>query len=382
MKFFDKRCCIYPGCENENIRSHAISKGLSLRSISEDSHLYCFKPRRNGKNSKKPSFEEVSIIKATRDYCFCIRHDNYFKELDDSEIRGMKGVLLQLYRSICVAYNQENNAVKALYGFRNGKSCINIRRESIEDYLKAINNESLIPHLDEPDVLASLERKIKFLLEESIDDRLHLIKKIIDKVKIIYNEIEDRPITLNETLGFNSKEAGFSVFVYQADFQIPVAMSAVHYPVVEGEITIAISIVVPYVDRTIIITLIQDPILESGSVVNRIDDFFSSKYMVIKYVESMMSCSDGWFIKPSILNSMTKDKREFFLNDCMFINERKIFSQYDLSIFDELKLKYTDKNPDAFLHIPTRPDYEERCENLRKAIGDSTHIETLIEYRD
>lgn len=52
-----------------------------------------------------------------------------------------------------------------------------------------------------------------------------------------------------------------------------------------------------------------------------------------------MVANDGWYIRPSIINNMKK-KKEILLDDCMFINERKFYEPYDLSIFDDLRKNF------------------------------------------
>ncbi|TOB87574.1 hypothetical protein CGJ96_23675, partial [Vibrio parahaemolyticus] len=106
-------------------------------------------------------------------------------------------------------------------------------------------------------------------------------------------------------------------------------------------------------------------------IVDKINDYFSSEYKVIKYVESIMSISDGWFIKESVLKNMTKEKEETFLTDCMFLNERKPFQDYDLSIFDKLKIEKFGIAPDdqELVSIPKRPPYDIRYTKMLEAMG-------------
>ncbi|GAA6130213.1 hypothetical protein NBRC116187_05730 [Halopseudomonas sabulinigri] len=68
---------------------------------------------------------------------------------------------------------------------------------------------------------------------------------------------------------------------------------------------------------------------------------------------------------------MAKEKEEFFRADCMFLNERKLFQDYDLSIFDELKIERLNIAPDdqELLSIPRRPDYDFRYTNMIAAMG-------------
>ena len=67
--------------------------------------------------------------------------------------------------------------------------------------------------------------------------------------------------------------------------------------------------------------------------------------ILIAIESSMMSC-DNWYIKPSVIASWSVEKKEIITNDLYFINEFSPFKEYDLSIFDDLRVQLI-KNEEA-----------------------------------
>ncbi len=366
MIFFDTRACMYPNCFDENVKSHAVSRSISLQSIAEDFHLYSFIPHQNSIDTKEPRLKKVSTNKATRHYCFCDTHEEVFKRLDDFEIENSEDILLQVYRSLCVAYNQEKTATINLGKLNDLESYKDISLEAAESFLRGSKFESLIPMLTEPSVLKIVQRKIKFILSEAIDDELVQIEKLLDQTKILSDKIDSISVPCNELQTVSFEDFDHTIFYYKTDFQIPVALNTVqHGKWGENKIRIY-STVIPYKNSSVIIGVLPNLLLTDQVLVDKVNDYFSSEYKVVKYVESIMSTSDGWFLKQSVINNMPEEKKDFFSTDCMFLNERKLFHDYDLSIFDELKIKKLDMSPEEkeLLYIPIRPDYDFRYKNM------------------
>lgn len=366
MIFFDTRTCMYPNCFDENVKSHAVSHSISLKSIAEDFHLYSFAPRQNSKDTKKPWLKKISTNMATRHYCFCDTHEEVFKKLDDFEIESSKDILLQVYRSLCVVYNQEKTAAINLGKLNDRESYKDISLETAEDFLRGSKFESLMPKLTEPNVLKIVQKKIKFLLSEIVDDELVEIEKLINVTKIISDKIGSIPVPCNELQTISEENYDHTILYYKTDFQIPVALNTAQHGKFGTNKIRVYSTVIPYKNSSVIMVVLPNSLLKNQLLVDKINDCFSSEYKVLKYVESTMSTSDGWFLKPSVIDNMPKEKKEFFCTDCMFLNERKLFHDYDLSIFDELKIKRFNMSSEEkeLLSTPDRSDYDLRYQNM------------------
>lgn len=65
-------------------------------------------------------------------------------------------------------------------------------------------------------------------------------------------------------------------------------------------------------------------------------------------------------------------KKIFFCEDCMFFNERKLFEEYDFSIFDDLKTKIASEERvllnNKLAHIPHREEYNMRYKKMMDVI--------------
>lgn len=57
---------------------------------------------------------------------------------------------------------------------------------------------------------------------------------------------------------------------------------------------------------------------------------------ILNFVEVIMMLSEFWFIKPSIIENMPDEKKDFLTLDIRYVNERT-FGEYDFSIFDDIR---------------------------------------------
>lgn len=374
--YFDKNTCLYPNCFEENIKSHAISKSLSLASIAEKYHLYHFKPHRFTKDAKKPHFKKISIRKATAHEGFCKKHDDIFQPLDTKEICNTEELVLQVYRSLCVILNEEKSAAISLFELNSTEAHSKIDKESVRLFLEKTGVSALKHHLNDSAFLNAVQKKMHFLIADHIEDELIEIEKLQEYLitKMIRNEALEIPVSEMQTL--TTEDMAYTLYYYKTDFKIPVSVNSIHYGKVGDRRIRTYSIVVPYENCNLIIGVVPKELLSDDILVSKINSFFSSKIRIIEYVEAVMSTCDGWYIKPSILDSMSDKKRGFFCEDVMFYNERKLFDDYDLSIFDELKHEVATLEERKYLSsviniIPERLPYDVRYKNMMDVINKS-----------
>ncbi|KAB7700289.1 hypothetical protein GBN26_09445 [Plesiomonas shigelloides] len=387
MIFFETRACIYPNCFEDSVKSHAISRSISLESISEEHHLYSFSPRQNSKETKVPLLQKISTNKATRHFCFCDTHEKLFDDLDDKEIEMAKDIHLQVYRTLCVSYSEEKEAMLNMLMLNNPDSYKLIGLDVVVKYLVSDKKESVIPKIKDPLVLEIVQKHIQHLIAEEIDKRFTSTELSIERFRVLGDTCPDASIINNKMYTLCAESIDYNIYYYKTDFQIPVALST-SQPCCVGEQEFKVHLmVIPYVDSTVIIGVVPDIIRQDKRQVDKINDYFTSKYKVIKYVESVMSTSDGWFLKPSVIDGMSKEKLDFFTTDCMFINERKLFQQYDLSIFDELKIKVCgmDRNDLELTSIPVREEYSSRYDKMLEVMKikrDKQHEIKCVSFTD
>jgi len=165
----------------------------------------------------------------------------------------------------------------------------------------------------------------------------------------------------------------YSFFLYKTDFQIPIAINTMGKLIIDNETFNYYINVIPYTNSNIIFGVIPKQLIRYDSIVNSIEQAFIDKLSVLNFVESIIVSNDGWYMQPSIINSMNEEKRNIFMEDCMFQNERKFYEVYDLSIFDDLRKKIclelnkTDELK-KINFIPKREKYEDRYINMLKKI--------------
>lgn len=372
MYFFDPEVCLFPNCFKDNVKSHAISEKFSLYKLSENFHLYHFSPHRFCRDKKKPEFKKIGTTKATAHIGFCEEHENLFECLDSKEITDSNEVLLQVYRSLGIIYHQEMSASISLYKLNSVDGHKDISRDCVVDYLKSIKKEKLISYLDQEKFLDLLQKKIHSLISEKIDTELIEIKRLFDYLPSVIKSNQGIKVEVGKFTTLNTQNMNYTIFYYKTDFQIPVAMNSIVKGDFSGGNNINIfSIVVPYESSNLIIGLIPNEILRNDYYVEKINSYFSNDLRVVQYIESVMLSSDGWYLKPSIIENMTEKRRRFFCEDCMFINERKFLDLYDFSIFDDLKLKLIpncekELFSERLSKIPTRDNYSIRYDRMIK----------------
>lgn len=374
MLIFNTETCLYPNCSDDNIKSHAISRKFSLETIAENYHLYHFQPRQISRDEKTPCFKKISTLKATAHGGFCETHDSLFNKLDTDEIHTIKDILLQAYRSLCIINNEEKTAAINIYGLNSHEAYKNIGIEDVRDFLDNSQYSHLIPELDNEHVVDIVKKKMHFLLSEQVDKDLMETEKLSDYLLRLSDSIEGEKVPTGEFRTLTTESMGYRIIYYKTNFKIPVSINSMSNGVFDGKIFKTYSIVVPYRDSNVIICIIPNEIGYIRYYEDKIDAYFLSRLNIIVFVESLMSTCDGWFIKPSIIDGMSDEKKNFFMQDCMFYNERKLYAEYDFSVFDDLKIKICTEDDIALPFeklgsIPQREDYEIRYAAMLKSIS-------------
>lgn len=374
MLIFNTETCLFPNCFDDNIKSHAISRRFSLETIADNFHLYHFKPRQISRDEKAPYFKKISTSKATAQGGFCETHDSFFNTLDTNEIHTTRDILLQAYRSLCVIYNEEKYAAISIYGLNSPGAYEKIGIEDVVNFLNENGHSNLIKKLDDERIVKIVKQKIHFLLSERVDRDLGEIEQLSDYLIRILDFLEVQDVPTCEFRTLTTENMGYRIFYYKTNFKIPVSINAMTNALFCGKKIKVFSIVVPYKESNAIIGIIPNIIGYMQFYQETIDNYFSNRLNVINFVESLMSTCDGWFINPSIIDNMNDEKKKFLMQDCMFYNERKLYAEYDFSIFDDLKEKICIEDgialPIAKLsNIPLREDYKLRYAAMLKSIS-------------
>ncbi|HBX0755960.1 TPA: hypothetical protein MF110_04425 [Klebsiella pneumoniae] len=353
-----KHTCLYSECLDKTIYSHTISKSISIEKISENGHVKNFSPTRY-RCEKIPKMSDIGVNDATAFNGFCHHHDRIFNDIDEKEISNLRDLYLQIYRSIsCVYYYEQlgdvlypdidiDKAVKIILDGQNTKDEIDITqgklyemKELLRDEIRRLNK---IKNNELNEMKGEINRVRNYFLNNiyELDERKYVNRKLNEKG------------TELQTIKF--KDFDYALFYYISDFQIPVAINTMHNLNYNGCAFLFFYIVIPYEGSNIIIGVMKNnlPPEYYDKIINLIDNAFKNRLSVLNFIETLViSSPDDTYFKPCVINNMKKEKLDFILNDFMFLHEflsfDKYFSEYDVSIFDELRTSLISEGVDCF----------------------------------
>ncbi|WP_447772539.1 hypothetical protein [Pseudomonas kilonensis] len=353
--------CLYPGCIQKSIFSHAISKSISLATIAENGHLTTVESRRNG-NEKKLQFGSISVQDATAFNGFCETHDALFASLDNEEITSAKSLLLQVYRSViseCV--NESRLSKLSTAGFM------------------SLDIEKTIEQADTVEYPFLLEDEGKELFKSMFAKMVAAESQRSAELMILPNQILERL----DIPGGNSLEGG-SVFTTEQlshyipyrklSFQMPVAVNCIIPTVIGGENRDFYFVVIPYEKSTLIVGVV--PKSSDQTLLDTLMQSFSSDAAAIDLVESLIVSSNEWYMTPSVLEEIPYNKREVFLQDSTFGDAHRFYERYEMTIFDNLRKALAQQKPELKPElrledsdvIPQRESFDVRHQRMIAAI--------------
>jgi hypothetical protein len=339
-----KHQCFKPGCESFAIGSHSISESISLSKISVNGNMKYFRSRRNGIESKELHLRNIGIDEASKFQGFCSKHDNEFEFLDKNECKySVRQVLLQCYRSVCYAvyhckyYAQvnDNSSFNLLRDFAMSPSGINFLTEDIKMLdEKLIENQEFLSLIRE-----LLEEKITAMIE-SINYEYRIFSDLKETMELLLEAIEDKKLNspINHIIKQRCSPFRFSFFYRKIKYKIPVAVVNHHLLKIDEVKTYLFFTVVPYEESTEIYWIFDDRYYDFFS--EKWDEMNASEINILNRIESSMLQFEHWFIDSRILDIIPVDRINIIKEDINFNYDKNVFVDYDLSIFDELRLEF------------------------------------------
>lgn len=358
LKNKNKYKCFCCNCNNDSVKSHAISKKSSLQHIADDKNkvLSFIKGKlysTEGRLKVTPSDELFGVNEATTFKGFCTEHEKLFSNIDLNGIETKNDLVSQIYRNVSYAYWKE----KFIENIAENK-CSLIRNKIIED-----------------------SKEKDFV-------RMYMLKDLMENLEIVLYNSNDYAKLSNDEI-FELKDLGLTIFFKRINLQIPLAMLN-DFGFIYDDKTISnlFFSVIPYKDSTDIIMFVDAKSRYKAYdlwVKNTQNDL-----SILNLIESMMIKSEFWFINPDIINLIDIEKRNCLELDIRygFIEHALNFEyKYDMSIFDDLRLELIKKNhyddditKEEILkinNIPERECEEFRESKLTKAIS-SQYIQTKL----
>ncbi|SDM16528.1 hypothetical protein SAMN05428961_110130 [Paenibacillus sp. OK060] len=348
---------MYPDCEVEAIKSHSISEKQSLETLNEQGdirNLLAPKSRKAYPN-KSMLIEDCGIPHASTFKGFCKLHDEMFVRLDKSGIKSNKDIFRQVFRSL------------SYHVFR--EKVIEVIRPKFKEKLDNEKDEETHVELDlgYSKAVKQTNRRI-----EKLDKQRFEVKKILDIM-------DDKRYAYILT-DFTHSLYPVYVMYKRLGFQVPVAINAkVSFTFRDDSESVDHYIILncmpgEYTTDLIIITDKEFHTQHSDYLAAIIDD----DIYILNLIERFMVMSDEWWIKPSIYNNLSEERKQILIEDLYCYGEgfHMLDGGYDMSIFDELRLQLIDVMDDLAEHrrlyelkkineLPVRESFEKRQEKIQ-----------------
>lgn len=326
--------CMVPGCLRQSInKSHVIPKGMSLSLIKEEDHLLT--PAFNYKTGRM-ELKSSGISNASTFPGFCPEHESLFKEFEvKKKMEKDEHIYLQTYRAAC----------RELYRL---KFVIDHCEKIISTYCNA-RDEKLMNIVKQKAAERGIHKNLDIRsITYKNDSLVKWVKKELSEVKSSHLHYESRILpSLNQTI-FNNLDDDIFIQAFHIDIQIPVALSGsgsfwVSHNCKETKVELIIN-VIPCTNHSIII--LCGDIQDKEYIQHYISRWTINTFSVLSMIETwMVNGTDQWYIKPSVWNALPESRKVKICTD-IFENKHDIGSDYEWSIFDELRLffiKYSEK---------------------------------------
>lgn len=303
-----RHICMYPNCSEPAIHAHAISKEHALRSVAEDGMLIHAQSFRSDRELyKEIKFKEIGVEKATTFKGFCSKHDLKFSAVDKSGINTFGDVFLQLYRSFAsVVFEDKAYLTSARHA---GDS---------ENF-----NENL--ELSKP---ISAARALA-LSYDLIEDYENAGKELPPGNRLVLTPF-------STVAGMNAQ-----VLVRRIKFPCPVALQKKFVLWEDGEFFDTFVFVIPSASSPMML-IVCDP-----KYTDRLLGKIRTDIDALNFIESCMVCDGSWWLAPSIVHGWSKEKLELIESDYWNFHEIKFLESYDVSLFDEIRIKLCQALPNA-----------------------------------
>ncbi|RJL49831.1 hypothetical protein D5073_19570 [Pectobacterium versatile] len=327
--------CMYGDCAKKAINSHCFSESSALGKIAENGKLITATFKRDDKaDFREATFDEVGIHNASTFKGFCHEHDSLFYPIDTAGIKTHRDIFLQLYRSACHSCftdNIFNNSELKTFGK-------NILHNPRYEDMKNISHLKMV---------------------ELFFDLLHDFEELNTPIII--------PPNSSYTIEPFSKKVDIDIriLIRKLNFAVPVTFQNNLTLNLDGIVFDLIFIVIPFEDTSLIIAA------SDKSQIKLIHNMLNKDISALNLVESMFMNDANFFLSKKIFNLWQEDRKKAIANDYKFINERHLFEEYDISLFDEIRMSLIKKSTSPInneykkmTQLPLRKDFHIREEEM------------------
>jgi len=324
--------CMYPGCDIDAIKAHAISSKNALGAIASNGKLHeLFSERNDKEDFKEIRFREVGINEATTFKGFCQAHDGIFSSIDNNGVRSLRDAVLQAYRTLS-SYAFFENLIRSTE--------------------KSISNVQILVDDDLENSKLLNSKKGADLLFKAID--------IAPNDPIPLNGLSR--ITFKEETG----EQDFHLVWKRLSFRCPAAIQTKFSLKLQGMYIDAYVIIIPSETDTVVLIFSPDQLTK------KFTDWLASDMSALSFIEICMITNGNCCIASEVVSRWTEEKRTLLENDYWCYLEREFLNEYDVSIFDELRIKLCQGATEDVIQKELKKIYElperERIDTRKEAV--------------
>ena len=319
--------CIVIGCEKKSIiRSHTIQKSGSIKSVSENGHVYT--PVCN--ESIEIIMSKIGINNASTFPGYCSEHELLFKDFENNkDIKNGNDLALQLYRTVCREIVITENIIKSTSTL-------------IEEYIKFRDKKifELITEQLEFDFIKKNEISFKNCSVKYEDSKLTASKEMLKNKKKYLNDFLNN---FHKAILRDLKSKKFNQIAYKAiDYNkaFPVALAGrgnfhIKSKTKSKNIEVILN-VLPIENKTYIFIA---TLKKHTNELKKYMDCFVNPLEIANMIESwMIHGTDHWFITPSVWENIDSNYKSKIANKILDENYN-IGNELEFSIFNNLKLE-------------------------------------------
>lgn len=341
--------CLKDLCNEKSISSHSISEN-TLNRISENGHVVCptFNIQNIGRSESdlynlafpNIAIEEIGVSKAGVYKGFCVFHDNeIFKPIDSHGIITHRDVFLQLYRTSCKFYFQNIQVSKSemeVFGYEySSNSTFETNMELSLEYI-IVYLENMLTDFPELEVSLNLNYNLILILNPFNKQFNSEFRIALIRISPIFN------------------------FALEKDFTLHL----------NGMFHHCIIILVPGANYSTLQVLCHNDVL------NQICTKWRTEIDLLNFLESVLIQDSIFYLHPNVIRKWAKQKHDTITNDFFFFHERKFLQEYDISIFDDIRIVLIEnesdqikkKEMDKMEYLPIRKEFCKRNNEMTRFI--------------
>ncbi|MMZ59366.1 hypothetical protein D1872_213970 [compost metagenome] len=227
-----------------------------------------------------------------------------------------------------------------------------------------------VPQFEYPFIEAGLA-----FADETINSNLDNLRQYLNNINFFLETLNDQYEAYSLT-DFTHPDVPIYVAFKRLSFQIPIAINSQIRCVVEDRrypMDVFVTLM-PYQNSSELIIMMDKH--SHPLDLNHIATIINDDLKILNFIERIMISSDNWWLRPSIFDNLSDERKRIFIEDLRFRDSFDIFAEYDLSIFDDLRLSLLQNCSESqrihelnkIKKVPSREAFNKRAEIYKERI--------------